>query len=156
MTEVCFFDLGGVVVALDEFDQPPRKDGQDSIDVSLVMTEILGSSDDRFELLDRRGTGGSSWGPVDPARQPDRLVAGGERVLPVDQQRRRAPEAGRLRCLRGRYDAALHLQSVSGSHHIDTFRGRPPVRATVETRAPASPNAPLCVPIAGSFHRDQP
>lgn len=85
------------------------------------------------QLLEGRRTGEAGTGPVHPARQTDRRIRFGERIIAVDQDGRGTVEPQRL----GFLDTA-HQLTLNGdvrapvSELMQALLRRHPVRATIE------------------------
>src|SRR3546814_13278857 len=90
--------------------------------------------EDRCKLRGGRGTGRAVGGLVHPARQAERLVPRSERVLPVDQDRGRTPEPGRLGLLGSLHQPALHRQTTTACDIVEAFSGDLPVRTVTEVQ----------------------
>jgi len=90
--------------------------------------------DDGFELLGGRRPGRTGRGSVHAAGKPEWLVTRCERILAVNQDRRRAPEPGGLRLFGGRDEAMLHLQTAASGDVPEPLIGDLPVRAVIEVQ----------------------
>ena len=83
-------------------------------------------------MLDRGRASHTIWGLIQPARQPDRSVAGRERVVAVDQNARRPAKPDSLRFGVSVDHSESHVESPALSDFLKPVGSKLPVRTVRE------------------------